>query len=81
MEFKDTIELMNSTDYKDRFKAEYIQTKIRYERLHKMIIKHEVDALNFVPCCSIDILKRQEKAMADYLYILEMRAVIEKIEL
>lgn len=27
-ELKDTIELMNSSDYKDRFKAEYYQLKI-----------------------------------------------------
>lgn len=81
MELIDTVELMNSTDYKDRLKAEYFQTKIRYEKLHKLIIKNEVDMLNYVPYYSIDILKRQEKAMADYLYMLEMRAVIEKIEL
>ena len=30
----DTIILMSSSDYKDRFKAEYWQTKIRYEKLH-----------------------------------------------
>lgn len=27
-ELKDTIELMNSSDYKDRFKAEYYQLKV-----------------------------------------------------
>lgn len=36
MELKDTIELMNSTDYKERFRAEYYQTKIRYDKLDKM---------------------------------------------
>ena len=30
MELKDTVALMESDDYKDRFKAEYYQTKIRY---------------------------------------------------
>ena len=35
MELKDTIDLMTSEDYKDRFKAEYYQTKIRYDKLHK----------------------------------------------
>ena len=30
MEFKDTIAMMTSEDYKERFKAEYYQTKIRY---------------------------------------------------
>lgn len=36
MELKDTIELMNSSDYKERFKAEYLQVKIRYDKLHKI---------------------------------------------
>lgn len=31
MELKDTVELMNSADYKDRFKAEYWQNQLRYE--------------------------------------------------
>ena len=35
-ELKDTIELMTSENYKDRFKAEYWQTKIRYDKLHKI---------------------------------------------
>lgn len=38
-ELKDTIELMESANYKDRFIAEYWQTKIRYDKLHRMIIK------------------------------------------
>ena len=41
MELKDTIDLMNSDDFRDRFVAEYCQTKIRYEKLHKMLIKYE----------------------------------------
>ena len=35
MELKDTIPQMNSEDYKERFKAEYNQLKIRLEKLHK----------------------------------------------
>lgn len=30
MELKDTVEMMLSADYKERFKAEYYQLKIRY---------------------------------------------------
>ena len=30
MELLDTVELMVSDDYKNRMKAEYLQTKIRY---------------------------------------------------
>ena len=33
MELKETAKQMVSNDYKERFKAEYYQTKIRYEKL------------------------------------------------
>lgn len=76
-----TIPLMKSEDYKDRFKAEYYQTKYRYDKLHTMIIKYEVNTLDFTPTCPIDILKCQCAHMGQYLYDLEVRAEIEKIEL
>ena len=41
MELKDTIKLMESENYKERFKAEYYQTKIRYEKLKKLNNKIE----------------------------------------
>lgn len=41
MELKDTIELMTSEEWKDRFIAEYLQTKIRYEKLHKLLVRRE----------------------------------------
>lgn len=78
---EDTIDLMKSSNYKDRFVAEYYQTKIRYEKLHKMIIKYEANTLDFTPTCPIDILKRQCTHMGQYLFDLEVRAEIEKIEL
>lgn len=81
MELKDTIEMMNSDDYVERFKAEYYQTKIRYEKLHKMIIKYEAGTLDFDPTCSIEILKHQKSYMGQYLYCLEVRAEIEGIKL
>lgn len=81
MELKDTVELMNSSDYKERFKAEYLQTKIRYEKLHKMTVKYEAGTLNFEPSCSIEILKEQKSYMGNYLRMLEVRAEIEKIDL
>lgn len=81
MDLLDTIELMTSTDYKERFKAEYLQTKIRFEKLHKMIIKAEAGTLDFSPDCSLDLLKSQEKVMRSYLFILETRAEIEHIEI
>lgn len=81
MELKDTIELMNSADYKERFKAEYFQTKIRYEKLRTMTIKYEAGTLNFKPSCSLTLLKEQVDCMHDYLEVLEVRAEIEGIKL
>ena len=46
-----------------------------------MIVRYEANTLNFEPKCSIDILKKQASYMGDYLYMLEVRAEIEGIEL
>ena len=95
MEFKDTIEMMQSEDYKERFKAEYLQTKIRYERLKKLNTKIEAAELaKFCPPnrerttmamphhdCPTELLRRQQTIMGEYLHILEVRAEIENIEL
>ena len=81
MELKDTVELMNSDDYKDRFKAEYYQTKIRYDKLDAMTIKWEAGTLDFTPTCPEDILLEQKKNMGYYLRSLKIRAEIEGIEL
>lgn len=80
-DLKDTVDLMNSDDFKDRFKAEYYQTKIRYDKLHEMVVKYEAGTLPFTPNCSLELLKHQASMMSYYLYDLEVRAEIEKIEL
>ena len=81
MELKDTIEMMQSADYKERFKAEYHQTKVRYDKLHKMLVKADAGTLDFTPSCPLGLLREQKAAMGKYLYCLEVRAQIEKIEL
>ena len=81
MELKDTVEMMQSEDYKERFKAEYHQTKIRYEKLHKLAVKHDAGTLNFALTCDIRLLKEQKMHMGNYLRCLEIRAEIEGIEL
>ena len=91
MELKDTVEGMNSKDYKERFKAEYWQLKIRYEKLVHFITKIEAysmldwDKAMFkdepVHDCPINLLRNQEKAMSEYLHTLEIRAQIEEIDL
>lgn len=80
-DLKDTVDLMNSDDFKDRFKAEYYQTKIRYDKLYEMIVKYEAGTLPFTSNCSLELLKHQASIMSYYLYDLEVRAEIEKIEL
>lgn len=86
MELKDTIQMMNSPDYKERFEAEYYQTKIRYEKLKKFNAR--IEAATYTDTvempkhdCPADLLIEQEFTMGEYLHLLEVRAVIENIEL
>lgn len=81
MELKDTIELMTSDDYVDRFKAEYYQLKIRIKKLAAMLDKWDAGELNFEPTCPKDLLERQCNYMDDYRLTLERRARIEGIDL
>jgi hypothetical protein len=106
MELKETIELMQSGDYRERFKAEYLQTKIRYEKLKAFNTKIEasyrtggnvpLDPHSVRPeCfekgnvvvempphdCPEDLLREQQRVMGEYLHLLEVRAVIEGIDL
>lgn len=81
MELKDTIDMMMSSDYKERFKAEYYQLKIRYIKLQDMVNKYDNGTLGFKPNCSITRLKHQLIAMSDYLNIMQDRAIWEDIDL
>ena len=81
MELKETIDLMVSADWKDRFIAEYLQTKIRYEKLHKLIVKREVGKHGFDTPIPLGSWKEQEFHMGLYLYELEKQAVLHGIEL
>lgn len=81
MELKDTIDLMQSDDFKERFLAEYQQVKIRYDKLDDMIVKYEAGTLQFAPNCSLELLKEQKKHMGCYIRCLKIRAEIEGIDL
>lgn len=81
MELKDTIKLMESKDFKDRFRAEYHQLKIRHEKLNALLYRIENGDLNFKPKCSYELLRTQCIVMKSYLLLLEERAKIESIEL
>lgn len=81
MELTDTAELMASTDYKDRFKAEYRQVAIRCEKLNAMLEKWDRGELNFMPTCPRSLYELQVRAMEDYIAVLQARAVIEGVAL
>lgn len=92
MDLSDTVALMGSDDYKERFKAEYYQTKIRYEKLKKFNTKIEAArqmayTTGKYKCpmpphdCPDELLREQQSVMGNYLHLLEVRAEIEGIEL
>ncbi|WP_337409419.1 hypothetical protein [Holdemanella sp.] len=85
MELKETVELMNSVDYKDRFIAEYHQVKIRYEKLKNFCNKIEVETMlgkeETKHDCPLGLLREQQEYMGLYLSVLEKRALIENVEL
>lgn len=81
MELKDTVEMMQSDDFKERFRAEYFQTKIRYDKLDEMTVCYEAGTLPFTPNCSLELLKEQKKYMGNYIRCLKIRAQIENIDL
>ena len=85
MELYETIEGMTSTDYRERFKAEYRQTKIRYEKLKDFCNRIKAAARTGAEPpehrCPLDLLQEQQKYMGLYLKMMEIRAVIEGVAL
>ncbi|MCR5815581.1 MAG: hypothetical protein K6F91_01715 [Ruminococcus sp.] len=81
MDLKDTIDLMTSEDYKERFKAEYQQLEIRLDKLTTMLDKWDKNELDFTPNCPRELYNQQVSGMVDYLNVLRTRADIEGIKL
>lgn len=81
MELKNTIEMMNSPDYKERFKAEVYQLDIRIGKLASMLSAWGAGELKFQPTCSYDLLEAQLDRMKAYRHFLSQRANIEGIKL
>ena len=93
LELKDTAKMMCSENYKERFKAEYTQLKIRYEKLKKFNTTIEAaERTKFIPNilhpvaepihdCPSELLREQQRVMGEYLHLLEVRAAIENVEL
>lgn len=81
LDLKQTIPLMQSEDYKERFIAEWAQTKIRLNKLDRMLQRNYSGTLDFDPTCPIILLEKQLLAMKQYADMLEVRAAIENVEL
>lgn len=81
MDLKDTIALMCSDDYKERFEAEYCQLVERYKKLRGMLDRWDAGELTFEPTCPRSTYNMQIRAMTDYIAVLEARAVMEDIKL
>lgn len=81
MELKDTVDLMLSNKYKERFKAEFIQLKIRYCKLKGMLDRWDNDELDFEPTCPRELYDMQIKGMEVYLDVLADRAEREGVDI
>lgn len=78
-----TVELMSSEDYKERFIAEYAQVKIRYLRLERVLksVSDKTTPACFTPTCPIEILEEQLVIMRIYIKLLVKRSNLEGIVL
>ena len=81
MELLETVKMMESEDYRERFRAEYFQLKIRMEKLGDLLNKYRTNALTFAPKCDYELLFSQYIFMKHYKDILEERAKIEEVNL
>ena len=73
-----TVEMMNSKDHTERMKAEFLQLRIRRNKLQLMINRYMAGDLNFELTCS---LQSQVAAMDEYALILKERARLENVDL
>lgn len=71
-----TVELMRSKDYTERFEAEYRQVCIRLDGL-KDYLKYNIDKLTPL---EVDLYQQQLVAMSNYRNILELRATLGTVK-
>ena len=81
MKMTDTIKLMNSTDYKERFRGEYFRLVNRIESFSKMLDGYRHNSLKYTPKCTLKMLDGQMNSMIIYRTHLEESAKIEEISL
>lgn len=83
-QLEDTVEDMLSKDYKERFRAEYYQLKIRIDKLERFLFKLRAAQFTNKPepkhDCPEHVLEFQLSCMKQYMEQLKLRAVIEEVE-
>ena len=78
---KETTPLMESEDWKDRFKAEYVQLCVRLEKLESVLKKYDNGELEWEFKSPVELLRQQADYMNNYKVILEQRATYEDVDL
>lgn len=81
IELEDTIGGMTSSDYKERFIAEYEQLCIRRRRLVNILARWYDPSLDFNPKCPYGLLREQADLMAMLTQVMERRARYGGIDL
>ena len=80
MKLVETVDLMCSNDFKDRFTAEYAQLVIRLSKLDA-VLNNTSDTRFEVDDITRDLMLKQRDAMGTYKMCLEKRADILGIDL
>lgn len=79
IELKNTVNMMISDDYRERFKAEFWQTLIRYRKLSFQLAGWDIAP--FIHQSDRKTLERQAELLAGLLYIYMKRAILEQVDL
>lgn len=80
-ELASTRDMMISPDYKERFRAEFLQLHNRLHGLQNMLDQWDNNTLSFTPTCPRELYDAQISAMYKYFEVLKERAKLENIEL
>lgn len=83
MLLKQSVDLMLSDDYRDRFAAELLQLHHRHLRLTQFLLKIKSAELGLCEMpehdCPVSLLQQQSDHMDAYLTTLRIRAAIERV--
>ena len=76
---EDTVDMMLSDSWSDRFLAELIQTEMRRDKLEDALVKIALSDEEYNEE-EVELLKKQYRIMSDYIHVLEERVDLYKRE-